>query len=306
MDETAKQPNYYVRILISVFCVFLVAMILYRYFCLEPRGEISTGIVTLLCLLLVLVLAESFDSFSIGKLISISREAKKKEKEVEKLEKQNGQLLSQLISISSTQTQSQSQSQSHTNVFGHYHVSPTVQKATDEEVRANQTTDAATSQPASEPARPRTNWRKAEEIGLQKYLAQKSLHPSSVILGAKLVNQFQGIDPVSNMQPIFDGYIKDSDHETFVEFRLLHLVSSMARDRIYVMLSKINYYSAAKRVDAHLDLVLMKVPGEESRVYPSPDRFLESFEPAITSGLLKVVLVEFSEQEVASCREYQS
>lgn len=277
-------------------------MIAYRFAWIEPRGEISAGIVTLLCLLLVLVLAESFDSFSIGKLISISREAKKKEREVDKLEKQNAHLLSQLISVSNTQ----SQNQNHTNVYGDYHAAPSVRQASEDEVRDKQTAEAAPPQQPPEPARLRMNWGKAEEVGLQKYLQLRSMHPSNLIVSAKISDQFQGIDPISNQQIIFDGYLKEQDHETFVEFRPATFFSQVFRDRLYVMLSKINHYRNAKRVEAHLDLVLMKVPGEESRsTAVSADRVLGIFEPAIAAGLLKVVSIEFTEEEAAACREAQ-
>lgn len=301
MDQPPhSKPNWYIRTLIAVFCLLLVTMIGYRFAWVDPKGEISGGIVTLLCLLLVLVLAESFDSFSIGKLISISREAKKKEKEVDKLEKQNARLLSQLIAISNTQ----SQTQSHTNVYGDYHVAPTVRKASEEEVRDKQTTEAPIASVLAEAARPRMNWRKVEELGLKKYVQLRAIHPSNLIIDAKLVNQFQGIDPISNSQIIFDGYLKEQDHETFVELRP-NAVSLLFRDRLYMMLSKINHYRSAKRVDAHLDLVIMKIPGEESRTGQPPERFLENFEPAIAGGLLKVVSVDFTDEEAAACRDAQ-
>lgn len=296
-----KNTNWFVRGLISVFCLLLVAMIGYRYIWVEPRGDINPGVVTLLCIVLILVLAESFDSFSVGKLISISREAKKKEKEVEKLEKQNAQLLSQLISISNTQ----SQSQNHTNVYGDYHATaPSVRKASDEEVREQKTEIPASPPPQPEQAPARVNWSKAEQLALQKYMQSRSIHPSNLITEAKMVSQFQGVDPISNQQIIFDGYLKEQNHETFLEVRPNFLISPVFRDRLYVMLSKINHYRLAKRADAQLDLLLMKLPGEEPpRQGLSLDRVLENFEPAIAGGLLKVISIEFSEQEAASCRE---
>jgi hypothetical protein len=300
MEENTKKTNWFVRVLILAFCLMLVAMIVYRYFCVDPTAEINAGIVTLLCLLLVLVLSESFDNFSIGKLVTITREIKKKEKEVEKLEKLNSQFLAQLITISNTHTQTQS----HTNVYGDYHVVPTVQKASEEEVLDKQSSEPNGATVNNEPARQRTNWRNTEKIGLQKYLQQRALHPSNVIVDAKLVNQFQGIDPISNMQPIFDGYIKEADHETFIELRS-SLISPLFRERLYVMLSKINHYRIAKRVEAHLDLVLIRLPNQDARPYhqSTEDRYLEDFEPAVASGLLKVVAVEFTEEEANSCRE---
>lgn len=297
--EEQRKTNWFVRVMISIFCVMLVAMILYRYIAIEPRGDISGGLITLLSLLLILVLAESFDSFSIGKVIAISRDNKKKEKEVEKLEKQNTHLLSQLISISNTQTQNQS----HTNVYGDYHATPTVQKASETDVQEKQTSDAVNVAPTSEIPRATTNWRKAEEIALAKYLQQRQLHPSNAIIEAKLVTHFQGIDPISSVQPVFDAYIKEADHETFVEMRPSTFAPMVFRDRLYVMLSKINYYRTAKRVDAHLDLVLMTLPGEENRTPNSFSRLLESFEPARASGLLKIHEIEFTAEEAASCRD---
>jgi hypothetical protein len=248
----------------------------------------------------VLVLSESFDSFSVGKLISISREVKKKEKDIEKLEKQNAHLLSQLISISNTQ----SQNQSHTNVYGDYHATPTVQKASAKDVQENQSSDAASSAtPPNDAPRATTNWHKAEEMALTKYLQQRAIHPSNVIFEAKLVSQFQGIDPISSMQPVFDAYIKETEHETFVEMRPATFASMMFRDRLYVMLSKINHYRTAKRVEAHLDLVLIRLPSDEARPPNSFSRLLQSFEPAIASGLLKIHEVEFTAEEAASFRD---
>ncbi|MDF3840062.1 hypothetical protein P3W85_45145 [Cupriavidus basilensis] len=297
--EERKKPNWFVRILIIAFCILLASMIAYRYITIEPKAEISGGLITLLFLLLILVLAESFDNFSVGKLISISREVKKKERDVEKLEKQNTHLLSQLISLSNTQ----SQNQNHTNVYGDYHATPTVQKASETDVQEKQSSDAASAATPNGTSRVATNWRRAEELALTKYLQQRSLHRSNVIVEAKLVSQFQGIDPISSMQPVFDAYIKLSEHETFVEMRPAKLSLTFFRDRLYVMLSKINHYRTAKRVEAHLDLVLMKLPGEEPRAPNDFARMLESFEPAIASGLLKIHEIEFTADEAASCRD---
>lgn len=315
MEETPKVTNYFVRTLMSAFCVLLLVMIIYRYFCTEPKGEITSGILSLLAILLVIVLAESFDNFSIGKLITISREKKKKEKEVEKLEKQNSQLLSQIITFSSTQNQSQV----HTNVYGDYHAGHTVQKASEEEVRqenlssdesrsmneaADRMTGTTTTTTTPAPVqRPLTSPQKLQELGLNKYLQQRSISTLNVIKDAKLVTQFQGIDPISTFQPIFDGYLKESEHETFIEVRLASNTSMMFRDRLYVMLSKVNHYKTIKRIEAHLDLVLLKVPNEEARRVSMSSRMLETFEPAIATGLLKVIEIDLNEEEVSSCRE---
>lgn len=112
-----KKTNYFVRTLIVLLCFGIGIMITYNFFYVEPKGEIGAGLITLISFLLVLVLAESFDNFSIGKLISINKEVEKKEKDNVALERKNSELINQLISV----TNNQSQSQSHTNVYGDYY-----------------------------------------------------------------------------------------------------------------------------------------------------------------------------------------
>ncbi|WP_028470508.1 hypothetical protein [Neptunomonas japonica] len=136
MSEQSNKNNGFVRTLIVLFCLMLVAMVFYNYFCVAPKGEINTGIISLISILLVLVLSESFDNFSIGKLISVTREVKKKEGAVKELEQKNTALLNQLITISN----SQKQEQNHTNVYGDYHETPQQQKANNQktELRENE------------------------------------------------------------------------------------------------------------------------------------------------------------------------
>lgn len=115
MENNGK--NWFVRILIILFCMGIGSMICFNFFYVEPYGEFKNGIFFLLSLLLILVLAESFDNFSIGKIVSIEREIKNKENENKKMEQKNSELISHIISITNTQTQKQQS----TNVFGDYY-----------------------------------------------------------------------------------------------------------------------------------------------------------------------------------------
>ena len=127
MEQHTKKTTWFVRILIIVFCLGLFVMGFYNFLFVNPKGEINSGLLILLSITLILVLAESFDSFSIGKLISISRESKKKEKEIQNLETKNSQLINQIISIQNIQ------SQQHTNVYGDYNISQKSEQITGQE-----------------------------------------------------------------------------------------------------------------------------------------------------------------------------
>lgn len=298
MDNPEKKENWFVRALIVLFCLLLASMVGFSYFGVEPRGQINSGVVTLLLLLLVLVLSESFDNFSIGKLISITREAKKKEKEVQKLEKEKAEILNQLITISS----SQHQTQQHTNVYGDYHAGKgaSVERASQQEVEAKASDERSR---VSEIAGPeyRVDWRKVELVAMQKYVSQKGIHSANIISEAKLVTQFHGIDPVSNQQPIFDGYYKNDDKEIFIEFRPNRGFHMMFKDRLYMMLSKLNHYQNVKGASVHLDLVWLNIPEEENN-HRSSNRFIQDFEPAIASGLLRISEIVISKEEMESCK----
>jgi hypothetical protein len=298
MDSPDKKENWFVRVLIVLFCLLLASMIGFSYFSVEPKGQINSGIITLLLLLLVLILSESFDNFSIGKLISITREANKKEKEVQKLEKEKSELLTQLITISS----SQHQTQQHTNVYGDYHAGKgaSVERASEQEVEAKASDERSRVAETSGPEF-RVDWRKVELVAMQKYVLQKGIHAANIISEAKLVTQFHGIDPVSNHQPIFDGYYKNDDKEIFIEFRPNRGFLMMYRERIYMMLSKLNHYQNVKGASVHLDFVWLNIP-EEDNNHRNSDRFMQDFEPAIASGLLRISEIEITKEEMDTCK----
>jgi len=85
----------------------LTVMILVNFFYVEPYGDFKYGSFILLSMLIILVLAESFDSFSIGKLLSIKREFENKKEENKILERKNSELINQIISLSVNQNQKQ-------------------------------------------------------------------------------------------------------------------------------------------------------------------------------------------------------
>ena len=82
MTDLQKKPNYFVRVLIVIFIIGLSFMIGFNFIAVEPIGTIKSGIYILLAIVLILVLSESFHNFSIGKLISITREVEIKKVEI--------------------------------------------------------------------------------------------------------------------------------------------------------------------------------------------------------------------------------
>lgn len=301
MPNPHEKPNYFARVLISLLCIFLVFMITYKFLGTDPKGSIDAGILALVALVLVLVLAETFDNFSVGKLISVSRIVANQKEEIITLEDKNEKLLSQVLSFSSTQNQHQS----HLTVNGDYHVtSPKVTPASQEEAEENderasaRSTDKITTPNAREATVYKTiNWRAAEAEILPNFLRTKNLDQTHVIQNAKLSDMFTGIDPIGDQPIIFDAFTSQNDTDVFIEIRSERMTNHpVFRDRIYVMLSKINLYRQATKKNAYLELVTMRLPNE---LGASPaSRNMKVFAQALASGLLRTTEVELTDEQV--------
>jgi hypothetical protein len=299
--ETTKPTNWFVRALIIAFCGFLGALVVYRFFYIEPKAEISAGLLVILAFILVLVLSELFDNFSIGQLVSISRDLKKKEAEATTLKQENSELRGHLIAISTNI----SQKQSSTNIVGlptNLAELLTVRKAAPEEIENKKVEDQAPIPVAPTLVPERTLDRgRAEQFAISKFVSSQSLQAFNLIEEAKLSTQFSGIDPITDVTPIFDGYINTSDSEVFIEARFTAYATMMFRDRLYVMLAKLHHYKALKKANVYLALLLINIPETNSRPTGAyVDRLQRDFGPAIASGLLRIHVIEPTPEELQS------
>jgi hypothetical protein len=304
--ETNK-TNWYTRVFIIILCIFIGSLILYNFFWSCPPAQISKELVILVGFLIILVLSETFDNFSIAKIITLSKNVKKIEHKNEELKKENFELRNQIISISTSVNQKQFNSTFFLadELAKMLSVKPAdepekqqKQKETEEEAKQGTTTTTTTTTLNTEGSITKRfiNTKRYEELALPKFLASEGLNQLPIISDAKFTNQFQQIDPISEFSPIFDGYIKTIDTEIFIEMKIKNRSMMILRERLYLMLSKINYYKNIKRVNAYLFLVLIIKPDEEQNE-SILDRIKKEFEPAISNGLLRIREIEITSEE---------
>ena len=78
----------------------------------------------------------------------------------------------------------------------------------------------------------------------------------------------------------------------------------MFRDRLYVMLTKIHHYKTIKKANVYLALLLVNLPestpSRPTNVYI--ERLQREFEPAITSGLLRIQFIDPTTEELQGLR----
>jgi len=74
------------------------------------------------------------------------------------------------------------------------------------------------------------------------------------------------------------------------------------RDDLYVKLSKIYHYRNTRKVEAHMDLLLVKSPSDKYNTL-SLERLYDHFAPAMNENLLKICEIPFTDEEIEACRK---
>lgn len=289
------KPNWFVRVLVTLLCIILAAMILFRYFYVKPLAEITLGLITIIGFLIVLCLCESFDAFSIGKILNLSRNVKERDRSINELKKENYELRNQIVNVANAV----SQHQTSNNIFGFPErlLEPLiVRQAGSQELEEKRAEDSR-SLGSENNIRRVIDHSKLELFILEKYMKENNLTKYQLINEATLVPAFAGIDPISEYNPVFDGYVNTLDSEIFFEVRPSRSLSPMTRDRLYVMLSKLHYYRTIKKANAYLFLVIVDIPGEEPRPYNNVDFILKHFQPALASGILRIEKTTLSQEQ---------
>ncbi len=305
----SDKPNYFVRTLIVLFVLALFSMAFMSFYLADPKYQITAGIITIIGFVVVLVLSESFNNLSLGKILSLSREVQKKEGEKEQVKTENKELRQELFRIVSNIQQSQVNNTYNTpsdewlKLLGVVKAKePDKEEEQEEQKEVQRTIEfMADREKEREEYRAQMKQRRtAEYIGVEKYAKTLSMPEYEIIQGAEFSQAFDEMDPIMHRRIVFDGYIKSSGQERFIDVRPKSLVSSVYYDRLYVMLNKIYLYRQAKGISAELILIMLDIEGETNNRPSSPDRFYAYFQPAISNKLLKIETISISNEEIES------
>lgn len=303
----SEKPNYFVRTLIVLFVLALFSMAFLSFYLAEPKYKITAGIITIIGFVVVLVLSESFNNLSLGKILSLSREVQKKEHEKEKVTSENKELRQELFKIVSNIQQSQvnntynAPSDEWLKLLGVVKAPESDAEEDQEEQKEAQRAMEymAERQKAREESRARMELRRsAEIIGMEKYAKNLSMPDSEIIQRAEFSQAFDEIDPIMHRRIIFDGYIKGAGQERFIDVRPKGSISPMYYDRLYVMLNKIHLYRQAKGISAELVLIMLDIEGEDDNRPWNIDKFYDYFQSAISNKLLKIESISVSTEDI--------
>lgn len=276
-----------ILLLLGIILLITISFIKSKY-----AFEITAPIITLIAFLLVIFLSKYFDDFQIGKIISLKRNVTEYREKNEKLESDKNELIKQIINFNI-----QSQHTANVNYNGIpleiLQNSISVQKADDEEVQEEKSQENSEIPKEEKTVNRRINRAKMEEYVIRKYF--REINYDSFLQNVKVDNKFGDTDPISNRNIIFDAYYNDNEKERFIE--VTQSSPLIIFDRIYVMLNKIYNYNHIRNAKASLTLIIPKIAEEDTKIN-SINKLRDIFSPAITSGLLNIVQIDISKEEM--------
>ncbi|MFN5218773.1 MAG: hypothetical protein ACK5CL_08395 [Sphingomonadales bacterium] len=269
----------------------------------KPPYAISFETTILIAFLVLLVLSEDFDSFSINKIITLSRSVKEKETTNKRLLKENFELRNQLINLSNNTNQNHSNTNVTVNSPGYFDTTKVMPaNEPEKEEKRNEIEDPTDGRNTSRRA---VSFSKIEEFLLPKFIDMEGLDYSTLVRSAKLVGSIEQVDPINEYSPVFDGYIRNENTEMFFEMKSIG-AGPLLREKLYFMLSKINYYRTTQQVNAILYLVLVIRPHDDAQIQERQrqhvEKILKEFEPARNIGILEVRHIEISETELEAIK----
>lgn len=303
----------FTRLLVVLLGGFIVSIIATAYFLPEKNYVITSQMICLIVILVVLTLAEAFDKFNIGNLISLQKENKRTETELERVTQENRELR-----VNLTQIVSQNISNRNMNIFGGtpemLQQLMRVEKAPAEEVKkkkeevVERVSEARAAQTLDTNGRDMESRRrileKIQEFSLKKYCESETIDFQNVHKDMRFSEGFIEADPIMFRNVIFDAYYRSpQDEEIFMEVRMYYTVLPIL-ENLYHRLSKIYHYRNAKKMQAKLVLILPRLSQakhkelELGHVYLSPQRLYDAFAPAIQNKLLEIREIVIDDADV--------
>lgn len=303
--EPTNKPSWVTRVFTVVFLGFLGYMVTESFYKASPAFAISAGILVILALMTILVLSEAFNSFSLGKLLTLSKEVVKTTQEKQELKADNTELRKALVQLAVNVHQSQVNATinaSGVDLLKALGVVKAEKKDEDLEQEAKQSaTPSEVVTPIERESRVESYRIKqmADALAFDKYIDTNAIPRIDIERDIQFSASFENLDPIMERRITFDGYMKSANKEYFFEVRNYRHISPMFWNQLYVMLSKILFYREAKKVPTELILIITKLPESDSESVPRYfERFIQLFQPAIAGGLLRVEQIEISQKEL--------
>ncbi len=286
LEEQRKIPVWVICSIILL-SIMISGLIICSFLLSENKFVITGSIISLLCLLVILILSNSFDYIHFGKYFELSKKMDEGNNKLKDLNSKSDELL-RIVNINS-QTLKNSSTVNWSLIIGNQTQVDKNEKDLEEKKALNYSKEKA-------------KLKRLDKDLFNKFIFQnyskKNKLTSTIQKDIKIEETFQNIDSISNKKVFFDGFFEENEKKIFIDILHLH-VYMLYYDRLYVKLNKILAYKKLNGIDAKL-LLLIPKGNEPEREY-NLNFFNQNFGPAINNKLLEIEYVEYSEEDYKQC-----
>lgn len=310
-----KSQSIYNKFICGILMLFIAALIVTSFLCSENRFFITKEILFCLVLLVILSLAELFDHLSIPKVLSLSKDVKEVKKENDELKQLNLKLVEQIISVKNSNSQVMYLGSLATT--GSSSIEDVEKKKTDEienneESTTNENVESETSAEINDVSvnkgkefiYNRVFYRRYLEFYILKKLFGNRNNSDNVQFDVKVVNNKPMQDNIMKTDVRFDALEIIGKNCTFYEIKVLPEFSNYLYE-LHFMLKMVKIYGEINDCFSKLVLVFPKLDDllidnkfSYNRLEGLKGKIYEKFSPAIEDGLLEILEVEVTKEEL--------
>lgn len=311
-ENQTKKRNLFSKIAIAVLFFMMATLVLFSFFGSSYNFSISNGIVYVFCLMFLLLVSDSIETFSIGNIITLRKKIEEREKEVKKLSTENSELRTQIVSIASASITNTNHNQVIVDLSRALKGVNIESATTDDNIEDNSSHEI---EEATPPYVDSNSWsgikrskfmRLVEKRTIHKFALKNDIDPNLIQSNVKFSEQFTYGNPIMESKLIYAAYLKRPLEELFIETTNFS-ASILLNYRMYYMISMIVHYAEINNKSAKLILLIPKYPEEwAEKVLPhnnqlrSLERLQNTFQPAIKNGFLEIKVMDFSAEECVS------
>lgn len=268
--------------------LLLFSMVYYKFYIEEPVGKLNNGVLFLIGFMITLVIAECLNHYYEGAIVHQQIRLNDKNKVIKQYAIENKRLFKKLLESYPS------------NVEFKKTIRPLAELKLANVIKSNQTNHLDDFFIIHPKIQNDVELAALKSCILFKYF--ESIFKSNITLveNVEIDLPDNTIDPIGNLNPIFDGYYENDTEAFFISIAFSNATNECFYNRFYVALSRLYWYQQCteKRVILKVIFIDFTNNDEDKKDIHFDTSTFSSFLPTIKSGLLHFEYLTLTEKEV--------
>lgn len=263
-------------------------MVYYKFYIEEPVGELNNGVLFLIGFMILLVIAEYLNHYSVGALVHQQIRIDDKNKLIKQHVNENKRLLKKLLENYPSNTEKPKS------------IRPLAELQLATVIKSNQTNHLDDFFMIHPKIQNDVELAALKSYILSKYFESISKPNITLVENVEIELPDNTIDPIGNLNPIFDGYYENDTEAYFISIAFSNATNDCFYNRFYVALSRLYWYQQCTEKRVLLKTIFIDyINNDEDKkdIHIEANTF-SLFLPSIKSGLLHFEYLTLTEKEV--------